>query len=60
MAACAGSYKGAIRENPATGAKECPECGRRFDRRDLAGMGRNVPLHSPAFNEDGGRKNGSN
>jgi hypothetical protein len=50
VSACIGSYKQAIRVHPNLGAGECPGCGRRFDRRDLAGEHKqNVPLHSPLW-----------
>jgi hypothetical protein len=52
VSACRGSYLGAIRVHPYLGAAECPICGRRFDRADLAGEHKqNVPLHSPIWRD---------
>ena len=51
---CPGSYAPAIRRHPITGAAECPDCGRRFDLRDLAGEAKaNVPGHSPPYVPEG-------
>lgn len=45
---CEGSYKEGIGVNSKTGAAECPICGLRFDRANMAGESkRNVPGHSP-------------
>jgi hypothetical protein len=52
MSTCRGSYSVPIRVNPKTLAGECPCCGRRFDWQDLAGWVHNIPLHSPAFQEE--------
>ena len=46
---CNGSYTPAIRRHPVTGAAECAACGNRFDVGQLAGVGTNVPGHSPGF-----------
>lgn len=53
MSACAGEYRAGIRVHPVTGAAECPVCGRRFDRNQMAGeLKVNVPMHSPRLNDN--------
>ena len=53
VSACAGGYRAGIRVHPVTGAAECPVCGRRFDRNQMAGEFKvNVPMHSPRLKDN--------